>query len=243
MYWGEGTPSCSKGIPPHHSLLLDIIQSPLSASDIGLINFSLDFVPFCHDTSPDLATWTLAAEACRATDLFELINWDSRNHHVFHPLRDKDACFRFSLLMQWCCDPQCHNFTSSAWERRSDHRRNSLKAVWKPHWAGPQWWSWPTKGRQYQSQQKQRDAGSEICSSTKKLNTLKIKWTIEESRQRQRWIYNFYQEKCVNEGKTIWAHISLFQHSQASALGAKNSNTISSPFSLLYITNAKRKEK
>lgn len=45
------------------------------------------------------------------------------------------------------------------------------------------------------------------------------------------------------EGKTIWTHTFLFQCSQASALGAKNSNTISSPFSLLYITNAKRKRK
>lgn len=100
------------------------------------------------------------------------------------------------------------------------------------------------EGNSCQSQQKQRDAGSETQSNRKKnLNTLKIKWKREESKQRQRWIYNFYQEKCVNEGKTIWTHVSLFQHSQALALGTKNSNPISSPFSLLYITNTKRKEK
>lgn len=76
-----------------------------------------------------------------------------------------------------------------------------------------------------------------------KLSTLEMKCKTEESSQRQRWISNFYQEKYLNEGKTVWAHISLFQRSQASALGANNSNTISSPFSLLYITNAKRKRK
>lgn len=70
-----------------------------------------------------------------------------------------------------------------------------------------------------------------------------MKCKIEESRQGQRWISDFCQEKCVNEGKTIWAHVSLFQHSEASALGANNSNTISSPFSLSYITNVKRKRK
>lgn len=45
----EATSSCPRGIASHPSLLLDLIQSPLSASDIGLINFCLDFVLICHD--------------------------------------------------------------------------------------------------------------------------------------------------------------------------------------------------
>lgn len=42
--------------------------------------------------------------------------------------------------------------------------------------------------------------------------------------------------------KNYLSHISLFQRSQTSTLGTKNSNAISSLFSLLYI-NAKRKRK
>lgn len=135
----EATPSCPKGIPPHHSLPLDpnlLIQSPLSASDIGLIYFCLAFVLVCHDTSPDPAMWTLAAEACGAADPFEGTNrtcWDSTNHHVPPPLLDKADCFRFLLLMQWCCEPQNREFTPSVWKRRSDHRRNSLKDPRSPN--------------------------------------------------------------------------------------------------------------
>lgn len=178
----------------------------------------------------------------RPVELLTCLNWSTETLEIITCFILSGTRMLVSDFRYWCSDVVTHSVTIS-------HPVPGREGVttggtaWKPHWAVPQWWSWPTKWRQYQSQQKQRDAGSEICSSTKKLNTLKIKWTIEESRQRQRWIYNFYQEKCVNEGKTIWAHISLFQHSQASALGAKNSNTISSPFSLLYITNAKRKEK
>lgn len=118
-----------KEYPPHHSLFLDLIQSPLNASDIGLIHFCLDFVLFCHDTSPDLAMWTLAAEACGAADPFEgtsRTHWDSTNHHVLHLLMDKADRFRFSPPMQLCCEPQHHKFTPSVW-KRSDHRRKSLK--------------------------------------------------------------------------------------------------------------------
>lgn len=129
----EATPSCPKGISSHHSLLLDpnlLIQSPLSATDIGLTYFCLDFVLVCHDTSPDLATRTLAAEVCRAGDQFEETNktcCDSTNHQVPPPLLGKADCFRFLLLVQWCCEPQNHKFTPSVWKRRSDHRRNSPK--------------------------------------------------------------------------------------------------------------------
>ena len=119
-----------------HSLLLELIHSPLRVSDIGLIYFCLDSVLFCHDTCPDLATWALAAEACGAIDPSEP-NWPtSHTERFFKSTRASSSHWWGWLLqifaiqlMQWCCDPQCHELRPNVWERQSeaDQRSNRLE--------------------------------------------------------------------------------------------------------------------
>lgn len=91
-----------------HSLLLDLIRSPLRVSDIGLIHFCLDSVLFCHDPSPDLAMWALA---CGATDPFEPHWPTSHTETLFKSTRASsshwwgwffaDFCYTTNAVMLW----------------------------------------------------------------------------------------------------------------------------------------------
>ena len=119
-----------------HGLLLDLLQSPLRVSDIGLIQFCLDCVLFCQDISPDLAMWALAAEACGPIDQSEP-NWPTSHTERLQSntcfilplirLIVADFCYTTNAVMLWLTVSWPHTQCLEERENEAQQRNNRLK--------------------------------------------------------------------------------------------------------------------